>query len=444
MNEYNISWFLDRLHDRSAKGLARQLSALIQSSMIPVGTRLPPIRNLAFALQVSPATVSIAWNELRKRGIIAGRGRLGMHVCNSFIAPRPVRRSASLNHESFKFDLTSYTPDLSLLPSIQTALQALKSNIPNMNLYDTETITPALRTTCANHWPYAAEDFMATNGAYSALFDSMQALIPAGSIVAVEDPTPVRVLDLLDHLSVSIIAVRSDAQGISPASLANALTLKPTAFYLQPNINAITGNRMSLPRLQKLATILNTHPETWIIENDAFPFFSSTPAHSLGEWLNDRVIHIRSFSKVLGPDLRMGVLSASSRIIEEIQAFRGFGSAWTSRILQTLTSHLLNDDRTYRIIHHAYQNYQNRRKKIAQNLRKKGMKIETGEGFSFWIPVIDDNTSYQYLKKNNIGVSLGRKCSLLPNPHIRFSISHLNDGFEVLSSYLYNSTKKDI
>lgn len=443
MVSFDVHWFVTRLHDRSARGLARQISALIQSGTLPVGTRLPAIRDLAYGLGISPATVSIAWTDLRRRGIISGRGRRGMHVCNMFISPRPVRRAASLSGETVSLNLTSYTPDPDRLPCLYEAFQNLKS-IPNFNTYDDETISPTLRTTCAAHWPYPAEDFMATNGAYSALFDTMQALIPPGSTVAVQDPAPMRILDILDHLSAVILPLQSDTDGILPASLAQVLSRNPTALYLQPNINAITGQRMSRGRLQELAQTLGTSPSTWIIEDDAFPWFSEEPAESLGNWLAPRVIHVRSLSKILGPDLRLGVVSASSMIIREIQAYRSFGHAWTSRLLQTAAARLLEDEKTHRTIRDTYRHYQKQRHRMVSALRHHDIDCPTGEGFSFWIPVLNDDAACACLASRNIRVSAGRQCSLLSAPHIRFSISHLTGNFDRIASAMHQAAKKTV
>jgi DNA-binding transcriptional regulator YhcF (GntR family) len=70
---YDAQWFADRLGDRTSRGIALETGALIRSGVLPVGTKLPPVRDLAFALGISPATVSIAWSDLRRHKIIGGR-----------------------------------------------------------------------------------------------------------------------------------------------------------------------------------------------------------------------------------------------------------------------------------------------------------------------------------------------------------------------------------
>ena len=59
---FDAEWFAERLGDRTMRGIARETSALIRSGVLPVGSKLPPVRDLAYVLGVSPATVSQAWS----------------------------------------------------------------------------------------------------------------------------------------------------------------------------------------------------------------------------------------------------------------------------------------------------------------------------------------------------------------------------------------------
>jgi len=417
-------WFVARLHDRSIRGLSRQIAALIQSGTLPVGTHLPPIRELAFALGVSPATVSMAWGELRRRNLIEGRGRSGMFVTGTSIVAYPTRRTASVGLSKTSFDLTSYTPDRNLLPSLDQAF-SLASRIPTLNAYEDETIIAALRTIASDSWPYAPEDFMACNGGYGGLHDVMHALIPPGSLVAVEDPAPMRVLDILDHLSALIVPVRSDDEGPLPDSLRAALARGATGFYLQPGLNAITGGAISMTRAADLAASMSSAPATWIIEDDALSGLADRAAASLGLWRPEQTIHVRSLSKSLGPDLRIGVISASARIIQELQAFRSFGAGWTSRLLQAAAAWMLTDTGTCATVAQARRVYGERRRALADALADHGIDVGDGGGFSLWLPVANEADALASLASNGIRVTAGKKCSLGGAPHIRLSFSHL-------------------
>lgn len=89
------SWFAQKIIDRSIRGIALETSALIRAGALPVGTRLPAIRDIAYELRVSPATISEAWSELRKQKIITGRGRNGTWVSGDRFIAKPERLASS-------------------------------------------------------------------------------------------------------------------------------------------------------------------------------------------------------------------------------------------------------------------------------------------------------------------------------------------------------------
>src|SRR3954447_22111979 len=59
--------------DRSARGIAAAVSRLVTAGDLPVGTRLPTVRDVARELGVSPTTVSEAWRSLLRAGAIQTR-----------------------------------------------------------------------------------------------------------------------------------------------------------------------------------------------------------------------------------------------------------------------------------------------------------------------------------------------------------------------------------
>src|SRR5436190_12206424 len=113
MNEgRDANWFAEKLSDRTIRGIAIETSALIRAGALPVGTKLPSIRDLAFALGISPATISEAWKELRRQKIIGGRGRNGTWVKGDRFIAQPERLASSGNYGAGVLDLTRAVPDV--------------------------------------------------------------------------------------------------------------------------------------------------------------------------------------------------------------------------------------------------------------------------------------------------------------------------------------------
>jgi DNA-binding transcriptional regulator YhcF (GntR family) len=65
---------------------------LVATGALPVGSRLPTVRQLAADLRLAPGTVGRAFRELETEGIIESRGRHGTHVKGAPKRPQAAER----------------------------------------------------------------------------------------------------------------------------------------------------------------------------------------------------------------------------------------------------------------------------------------------------------------------------------------------------------------
>ena len=68
---------LDDLTDRGPRGIAGAIARQIRQGELLPGDRLPTVREVAAQLGVSPATVSEAWQALRRAGLVESRRGAG-------------------------------------------------------------------------------------------------------------------------------------------------------------------------------------------------------------------------------------------------------------------------------------------------------------------------------------------------------------------------------
>lgn len=423
MNAFDAQWFVQRLGDRTTRGIARETAALIRNGELPVGTKLPPVRELAYGLGVSPATVSQAWSGLRRHKIIDGRGRNGAWVMTDRFAARPERHMSGGNYGPDILNLAIAEPDVSLLPSLGAAL-AHGSQAERLNSYERVRILPELEAAVRPDWPYEPGAFLATNGGYNAIYTLLHALVRPGLPVAIEDPTALRLLDILEDLNVPILPVGCDEEGPLPHSLSKALAQRPAAFIFQPRVHSVTGALMSAKRLEALGDVL-ADADVLIVEDDGAGDISDAPRISLGRRFPDRVVHILSFAKTHGPDLRLAVLSSSATLVDQIQSYRSFSSGWTSRILQAATAWLLRDPATAATLARARDVYKERRELLAAELSRRGVEIRAGNGLSVLIPVVQESYALVTLASRGIAVHAGGKFSLGATNSIRLATSIL-------------------
>jgi DNA-binding transcriptional MocR family regulator len=423
VNDYDAEWFAQRIGDRTTRGIARETAALIRHGTLAVGSKLPPVRDLAFALGVSPATVSQAWSDLRRHKIIDGRGRNGAWVMTDRFTARPERHMSGGNYGPGVLNLAIAEPDVAYLPPLGDAL-AHGAHAERLNSYERVRILPELEAVVRPDWPYQPSAFLATNGGYNAIYTLLHALVRPGMPVAIEDPTALRLLDILEDLNVPILPVDCDQEGPLPHSLAKALEQRPAVFIFQPRVHSVTGALMSAKRLGALGDVL-AGTEALIIEDDGVGDVSEAPRISLGRRFPDRVIHILSYAKTHGPDLRLAVLSSSATLVEQIQSYRSFSSGWTSRILQAATAWLLGDPATAEIVNRARHIYRERRERLAEELLKRGVEFHVGHGLSVLIPVVQESYALVTLASRGIAVHAGGKFSMKATNSIRVATSVL-------------------
>ncbi|HUH22168.1 MAG TPA: GntR family transcriptional regulator, partial [Gaiellaceae bacterium] len=102
-----------------ASTIASAIEAEIAGGELTPRTKLPPVRDLAHDLAVSPATVAAAYRTLRQRGLVKANGRRGTVVTNRpTLLSRP-GRSLPPNTR----DLARGNPDPALLPPLDPALR---------------------------------------------------------------------------------------------------------------------------------------------------------------------------------------------------------------------------------------------------------------------------------------------------------------------------------
>lgn len=425
VSDFSSEWFAAHLEDRTMRGIARDMAGLIRRGILPIGTKLPPIRDLAYVLGISPATISEALSELRKLKIIHGRGRNGTWVCGDHFAAKPQRLMSFGNYGSDVLDLSMAIPDIGLLPSLEKALlHGAKAD--GLNSYHRARILPELEEVVRRDWPYEPEAFLATNGGYNAAYTLLHALVTPGAPIAIEDPTAMRLLDILEDFGAKIIPVTCDDEGPLPSSLAEAMQKKPAAFLFQPRVHSVTSHCMSHERLMALGDVLEG-TDTLIIEDDGVADVAMTPRQTLGKRFPERVIHILSYSKTLGPDLRLAVLSGSASVVEQIQSYRSFSSGWTSRILQSTVAWLLTDEATQESLRTAKTIYQRRAQAFAEALASYGLQTPRNSGLCCFMPVASEQFAMITLAARNIAVAPGSKFSVRPLNAIRIATSILQE-----------------
>jgi DNA-binding transcriptional MocR family regulator len=402
--------FLDEIEQRTPAGIAAGLGRLIASGRLAPGDRLPTVRELAAALGVSPATISHAWQALASVGLIISRGRSGTFVREQSPHWLPARSQSMAGHpQPSRIDLSRGTPDPHLLPDLGPALSRVSERAVTPSYQDLPVI-PELLALLTASWPYPVESITVVDGALDAISRSLDHVTRFGDRVIVESPGFPPFFDLLDQLGVERLPVTMDEYGIVPESFAQALTFAPSAVILQPRAQNPTGASMPKERAAELARLLqknNRTADTVVIEDDHSGEISIAQDVSLGIWLPERVLHVRSFSNSHGPDLRIAALGGPAALVDPIVARRMLGPGWTSRMLQKILHDLLTDPGSITRVSEARHMYFARQKSLADALNGLGLAVRQADGINTWLPVADERDAIVQLAASGIRVAGG-------------------------------------
>ena len=417
----------DAIEHRNAQGIAAGIGRLISAGELPVGTRLPTVRSLARDLDVSPTTVSEAWRTLASVGAIEAKGRNGTFVRQ---VPSPGTgqryRQVTEGPGHFAVDLSTGTPDPDLLPDLGPIVADLSRQDLTSSYLDSP-VLPDLEATLRAAWPFEAESMTVVDGAMDAIDRVAQVVVRLGDRVVVEHPTFPPVLDVLEQLGAEVIGVDLDDEGISLSGLTAALALQPSMVFLQPRAQNPTGITMTARRAKAVAELLETSTAV-VVEDDHSGDIASGELVSLGRWLPDRTVLIRSFSKSHGPDLRLAAVGGAGDVVDAVATRRLLGPGWSSRILQSVLLSMLTDPKTIEQIDRAREAYAERRAGFSAALALHGISTTGTDGINQWVPVIDERSTAIALAAQGVGVAPGAPFLVRPGAdHIRVTIGQLAD-----------------
>jgi DNA-binding transcriptional MocR family regulator len=410
-----------RLQGGTAREISASVEAGVRSGQLVPGERLPPVRELAGRLGVSPTTVAAAYGELRRRGITAGAGRAGTRIRG---AP-PVSSRVYLSAPAGTRDLITGGPDPDLLPT----LPARPATRP-ARMYAQAPVAPRLARLAAEQLAADGIDagsLMVTGGALDGIERVLATWLTPSDRVLVEDPGHAVTFDLVAAMGYTAVPVPVDNLGVVPAGLAAALAGGAGALIVTPRAQAATGAAWDGDRAAEIGAVLRRYPSLGLIEDDHAGPVSGVPALSVSA-TRERWATIRSVSKSLGPDLRLAVLAGDEATVARVAGRQALGTGWVSYQLQELVADLWSDPSAARALRSAAEVYAARGDALRSALRDHGIAASGRSGFTCWVPVPDEDGVASSLASAGWAVAPGQRFRIAAPPGVRISFATLDQA----------------
>ncbi|QNP58922.1 PLP-dependent aminotransferase family protein [Paenacidovorax monticola] len=354
--------------------LAERFAERIRTRLLPVGARLPSVRECARQQGVSPYTVVAAYDQLLAQGLVEARRQRGFFVrdvAQKLPATAPGRSLEAVRHLVREgaggtplgvpsgsrinatalirgmFHQASAHPqpgagvfpmdwlETSFLPAAVRKVTAADTLRENSLSYGDPMGSPELREVLSRRLqdlgvPAPPAQVMTTVGATHALDIVSRTLLKAGDPVMVEEPGWSVEFARLDALGMRVLPVPRRAEGPDLEVMARyceahapklfvsvSVFHNPTGYCLSPG---------SAHQVLQLAQRYNFH----VVEDDTYSHIA--PEHATRLTVLDglrRSIYVSGFAKILAPAWRVGYLAAPADLMERML---------DTKLLSTLTT----------------------------------------------------------------------------------------------------------
>ena len=193
----------------------------------------------------------------------------------------------------------------------EAAARALESDWERALSYGTGRGHPELCEWIADLHGVASEQVMVTNGSMDAAALLFRQLVSEGDRVIVEQPTYDRTLLLLNQAGADVLGAPLESDGVDPVAVEALAADSPVKLaHVIPNFHNPAGCTLSVEKRSALVQ-LATDRDFTLFEDDPYRMISFekvTGKTMLEMDTADRVIHASSFSKSIGPGVRVGYL----------------------------------------------------------------------------------------------------------------------------------------
>jgi len=403
----------------TAVKIAASAEAALATGKLSGGDRLPPVRDLAQHLGVSPATIAAAYRILQERGIAFAEGRRGTIIRPASPASPPVPVALPPNVR----DLASGNPAADLVPNLAAFFRKLDGT-PRLyrdELNDPELVALARKQFEADGVPSGS--VAVVSGALDGIERVLREQLRPGDRVLVEDPGFTGVTDLLHALALVPVSVAVDDEGLLPIALQHAPAA--AAIIVTPRAQNPTGAAFAERRGRQLRTILKQRADLLIIEDDHAGPVAGAPYVTLVDSTRERWAVVRSVSKSLGPDLRVAIMAGDARTIARAEGRQTLGIRCVSHILQRLVVALWRDKNVHKQLARAEQTYAQRSAALIDALRAHDIDANGSSGLNVWIPLPEESAVIQSLFQRGWAVAAGERYRIRTPPAIRVTIASL-------------------
>ena len=435
------------------------IRAKVAGRALGAGDRLPSIRSLAAAMEVSPSTVVEAYDRLAAEGLIRARRGSGFYVAPTTMPPLALAEAGPrrdrevdpfwVSRQSLDADAAVAKPGCGWLPPSWMPEAGLRRAIRALARTETHLLTDygstrgglALRRLllarlAEDAVPASVDQLMLTGSGTQSADLVCRFLLRPGDTVLVDDPCYFNFRALLRAHQARIVGVPYTSTGPDVVRFEEILgTERPRLYITNSALHNPTGATLSLQTAHRLLTAAAAHDLT-IIEDDIFGDLEPerSPRLAALDGLN-RVIRIGSFSKTLSASVRSGYIAARADWIEhlvDLQVATHFGGP--SPVATEIIAKVLAGGGYRKHIDELRHKLAGARRDVARKLGAIGIEpwLMPRGGFFLWCRLTGGQDAAEVARaalEDNLVLAPGNVFSVsqTASHFMRFNVAQMND-----------------
>ncbi|XOQ59412.1 MAG: PLP-dependent aminotransferase family protein [Clostridium sp.] len=437
------------------KAIEKHIKKLIDLNEIKDGEKLPSIRKLAKFLNVNNVTVVNTYKELENEGYAFQKMGSGTYAKRRDIS-RNYRREYSnvlkriSNDEFCKYlNFTGEMPNGDFFPvkSFKEVIDEILDRDGSKALTYQEALGyKGLRESISDvFWnnKVSSDDILIVSGAQQGIDVVSKAIINTNDNVVIEKPTYSGALSVFKWRRARIIDIPMTKDGIDIGQFEKVLRKNNIkCFYTMSYFQNPTGMSYSYEKKREILNLAEIY-DFYIIEDDYLSelIYDDNITYNSFKSLdvNDRVIYIKSFSKIFLPGIRIGYLIPPKKFKESIQNSKINTDISTSSLMQRALDLYIRKgfwkDYTNKLNSIYYNRYNYTKRCLLKYLKDKTEFNDPGGGLHFYLKIlgnknIDSIKLFNALKTNNVLITPGTlfyKNPLQGEKYFRLSFSQINE-----------------
>jgi DNA-binding transcriptional MocR family regulator len=305
------------------RAISDELAARIESGELEPGARLPTHRDLAEMLGVTVGTVTRAYSDLERRGLV--RGEVGR---GTFVGARPDDLAALTQRPGDgTIDLGRNYPAPGVqLNDLRRTLRQLASDpqLGRLVEYQEHEGQPEHRVAGAEWirrggFEVSPDQVLVTVGGQHGLLVALAAAAAPGERIGVEALAFPGTKAVARMVGCRLEPLEMDGEGILPSAVEAACRAGVRVLCCVPSLNNPTNAVLSVERRREIAAIVEAHG-AFVVEDDIFGLLLKEPVPPIARFAPANAIYLTSLSKTLAPGLRIGYLVAPPALAERARA----------------------------------------------------------------------------------------------------------------------------